>query len=134
MLVTCRRVSPRPPQKHAAKVDQEFTELEQFAKLPQGTVDVVAVFCESFPRGQLYPDPRLFRQHFSAAIEYYEASIAKIRAMNAKPGKKKQGIYGDLQLLFYLADPKITLLTNDHFSGDIKRSPQRTRIVGFDAL
>ena len=79
-------------------------------------------FCGTFPNEDgVCPDPKLFRLHFSAAIEYYEASIAKMRAMNAKAGKKKQGMYGDLQLLFYLADPKIALLTNDQFSGDIKQ-------------
>ena len=124
----------KAPQIHAAKVDQEFTDLEQFAKLPQGTVDFVAVLCESFRREGLYPDPTLFRQHFSAAIEYYEASIAKIRGARANPRKNDRGMYGDLQVLIYLADLNITLLTRDRFSGDIKQSPQRTRIVGFDAL
>jgi hypothetical protein len=75
----------------------------------------------------------MLRQHCSAAIEYQEASIAKIRA-GAKPRKNDRGRYGDSQLFFYLADPNITLLTSEDFSGDIKQSPQRTRIVGFHAL
>jgi hypothetical protein len=120
----------KAPQKHAAKVNQEFTDMKQFAKLPH---DVVAVFCKTFAVGGVCPDPKLFRRHFSAAVEYVETSIAKIRA-GAKPWKNDRGRYGDFQLLFYLADPNITLLTRDHFSGDIKQSPQRTRIVGFDAL
>jgi hypothetical protein len=124
----------KTPQIHADRVAAEFTDLEKLAKLPEGRVDVAAWFCRTFPNEDgVCPHPNLFRQHFSAAIEYYEASIAKIRAMNAKPGKKKQGMYGDLQLLFYLADPRITLLTNDQFSSDIKQSPQRTRIVALDA-
>ena len=120
----------KAPRKHAAKVDREFTDMEQFAKLPR---DVVGVFCKTFAVGGVCPDPKLFRRHFSAAVEYVEASIAKIRA-GAKPWMNDRGRYGDFQLFFYLADPNITLLTRDRFSGDIKQSPQRTRIVGLDAL
>lgn len=118
---------------HDAQVNEEFTALEKFAKLPQGTFDVAAEFCKTFAAGGVSPDPKLFRQHFSAAVEYGEASITKIRA-GAKPWKNDRGRYGDFQLFFYLADPKITLLTREDFSGDIKHSPQRTRIVGLDAL
>jgi hypothetical protein len=118
---------------HDAQVDKEFTALEKFAKLPQGTVDVVAMLCKTFAVGGVCPDPKMLRQHCSAAIEYQEASIAKIRA-GAKPRKNDRGRYGDSQLFFYLADPNITLLTSEDFSGDIKQSPQRTRIVGFHAL
>jgi hypothetical protein len=123
----------KAPQIHADKVDKEFTELEKLAKLPQGTVDAVATFCKTFAVGGVCPDPKLFRKHFSAAVEYLDASIAKIRA-GAKPWKNDRGRYGDFQLFFYLADPNITLLTREDFSGDITQSPQRTRIVGFDAL
>jgi len=35
---------------------------------------------------------------------------------------------------FYLADPKLNLLTREDFSGYIKNSPQKTRIVHLDAL
>jgi len=118
---------------HDAQVDKEFTALEKFAKLPQGRVDVVAMLCKTFAVGGVCPDPKMLRQHCSAAIEYQEASIAKIRA-GAKPRKNDRGRYGDSQLFFYLADPNITLLTSEDFSGDIKQSPQRTRIVGFHAL
>jgi hypothetical protein len=118
---------------HDGQVDKEFTSLEKLAQLPPGTFDVAAEFCKTFAAGRVCPDPQLFRQHFSAAIEYGETSIAKIRA-GAKPRKNDRGRYGDFQLFFYLADPNITLLTREDFSGDIKQSPQRTRIVGFDAL
>jgi hypothetical protein len=117
---------------HADNVDKEFSALERFAKLPQGT-DIAAELCKGFAVDGACPGPELFRQRFSAAVEYIEASIAKIRA-GAKPWRNDRGRYGDVQLFFYLADPNITLLTNDNFSGDIKHSPQRTRIVGLDAL
>jgi hypothetical protein len=118
---------------HNAQVDKEFAALEKFAKLPQGTFDVAAAFCKTFGAGGVCPDPKLFRQHFSAAVEYGEASIAKIKA-GAQPWKNDRARYGDFQLFFYLADANITLLTSEDFSGDIKQSPQRTRIVGLDAL
>ena len=114
-------------------VDKEITAQEKLAKLRQGTFDVAAEFCKTFAAGEVCPDPILFRRHFSAATEYVEASIAKIRE-GAKPWKNDRGRYGDFQLFFYLADPNISLLTSEDFSGDIKQSPQRTRIVGFDAL
>ncbi len=123
----------KAPQIHDAQVDKEFTELEKLAQLPKGKFDVAAAFCKTFAAKGVYPDAKLFRQHFSAAVEYVEASIAKIRA-GAKPRKNDRGRYGDFQLFFYLADPNITLLTSEDFSCDIKQSPQRTRIVGFDAL
>jgi hypothetical protein len=123
----------KAPQIHADMVDKEFTELEKLAKKPQGTADVVAMLCKTFAATGACPDPKLFRQHFSAAVEYVEASIAKIRG-GAKPWKNDRGRYGDFQLFFYLADPNITLLSCEDFTDDIKKSPQRTRIVGFDAL
>lgn len=119
----------KAPQIHADKVDKEFAEMEKLAKLPQDTVDVAATFCRTFAVGGVCPDPKVFRRHFSAAVEYVEASIAKIRA-GAKPWKNDRGRYGDFQLFFYLADPNITILTSEDFSADIKQSPQRTRIVG----
>ncbi|MGA2171120.1 MAG: hypothetical protein ABSG62_23300 [Terracidiphilus sp.] len=36
---------------HDAQVDKEFTALEKFAKLPQGTFDVAAEFCKTFAAG-----------------------------------------------------------------------------------
>lgn len=123
----------KAPQIHAAKEDEEFTALEKLAMSPKSTVEGLAAFCKTFAAGGVCPDLKLFRQRFSAAVEYYEASVAKIRE-GAKPWKNDRGRYGDFQLFFYLADPNITLLTGEDFSGDIKQSPQRTRIVGFDAL
>ncbi|MFZ3214760.1 MAG: hypothetical protein WA192_01760 [Candidatus Acidiferrales bacterium] len=117
---------------HGDNVDKEFTCLEQFAEKPDGN-DITAELCKGFAVSGVCPDPKIFRQRFSAAVEYIEASVAKIRA-GAKPWKNDRGRYGDFQLFFYLADPNITLLTNDDFSGDIEHSPQRTRIVGLDAL
>jgi hypothetical protein len=116
-----------------AQMDKEFTAMEMWAQLPPGTFDVAAELCKTFAVGGVCPDPQLFRQHFSAAVEYDEASIAKIRA-GAKPRKNDRGRYGDSQLFFYLVDPDITILTSEDFLDDIKKSPQRMRIMGLKAF
>jgi hypothetical protein len=118
---------------HDSQVDKEFTVLEKLAKMPKGKVDVAAGLCKTYSTVGFNPDPKLFSQHFSAAVEYAEVSIAKIR-LGANPRKNDRGRYGDFQLFFYLADPNITLLTSEDFSSDIKHSPQRTRILGLKAL
>jgi hypothetical protein len=118
---------------HKAQVDNEITWQEKLAKWPQGTFDLGAELCKIFAVGRACPDPEVFRRHFSAAVEYDEASIAKIRA-GANPRKNDRGRYADSQLFFYLADPNITLVTSEDFSSDITQSPQRIRIVGLDAL
>jgi hypothetical protein len=118
---------------HDAQVDKEFTALETFAKLPPGSFDLAAKFCETFGPAGARPEPEQFRKHFSAGLEYVESSIAKI-TRGSKPRKNDRGIYGDFQLLCYLGDPNVSLLTSEDFSEDIRKSPQRTRIVGLDAL
>lgn len=114
-------------------VDKEFDALEKFAELKPGTYDLAEKFCETFGPTGSRPSAANFRSHFSAAVEYGESTIAKIRA-GAKPRKNDRGRYGDFQLFFYLANPDITILSSEDFSGDIKASPQRDRIVGLDAI
>jgi hypothetical protein len=123
----------RAPQIHPDKVNDEFTSLESLAKRPPEKVDVAAGLCKAYAPASANVDPMMFRHHFSAAVEYAEAALAKIRSgVNLR--EKDRGRYGDFNLLFYLADPNITLLTNDGLTGDIKQSPQRTRIVKPDSL
>jgi hypothetical protein len=122
---------------HAGQVNKEFDALENIAKLPPEKlkkVDFAAAFCKTFasPEG-VCPDATVFRQHFSTAMEYGEASIKKIQN-GANPRKNDRGRYCDFQLLFYLADPNFTILTSDGYSNDIVKSPQRTRIVGLDTF
>jgi hypothetical protein len=118
---------------HNAVLDKEFDALKKIAAKPAGAIDLAAKFAETFgPHGQ-HPDPAVFRQHFSAAVEYGEVTVVRIRG-GANPRKNDPGRYGDFQLFFYLADPDIYLLTREDFSSDIKSSPQRTRIVGLDSL
>ncbi len=117
---------------HRDHLDREFDWLENFAKLLT-TPDLAAILSKTFGETGAHPDATRFREHFSAALEYMEASITKIRN-GANPRKNDRGRYGDSQLFFYLADPEIRLLTQENFAGDIKLSPQRSRIVGLDSL
>ncbi len=76
---------------HDQVLDREFGALEKIAKLP-GTFDIAAKFCETFGVAGAHPDPRSFRQHFSAALEYAETSLARIRG-GAKPRKNHEKVY-----------------------------------------
>lgn len=116
---------------HDQKLDEEFDALKRLAALPPGSLDVAAKFCETFNHPR--PDPIVFRERFSAAMEYAETTIQKIRS-GANPRKNDPGRYGDFQLFFYLADSDIYLLTSEDFSSDIKTSVQRDRIVGLSSL
>ena len=84
---------------HHSQVDKEFTALESLAKLPKGKIDVATRFCKTYSTAVFHPDPKLFKQYFSAAVEYAEVSIAKIRS-GANPRKNDRGRYGDFQLFF----------------------------------
>jgi|GEM_PF-2539508 len=116
---------------HNQVLDKEFDALKKLAKLPPGSFDLAAKFCETFDSPR--PDPKAFADRFSAALEYAETTITRIRA-GANPRKNDPGRFGDFQLFFYLAEPELHLLTREDFSTDIRHSPQRTRIVGFNAL
>jgi len=94
---------------------------------------LAAEFAKTFEVNGQYPDPNVFRTHFSAAMEYGETTITRIRG-GANPRKNDPGRYGDFQLFFYLADQPIELLTCEDFSTDIKNSPQKARIVRLDSL
>jgi len=118
---------------HDQRRDKESDELEKIAR-SSGTFDVAARFCEIFSRAAgAHLDPGSFQWHFSAAVEYLEALLGRIRG-GAKLRKNDPGWYGDFQLFFYLAEPGLNLLTREDFSDDIRNSPQRTRIVGLDSL
>jgi hypothetical protein len=85
---------------HRDQVDKEFEALRRLAMLPQGTLNVAAEFCKTFAAKGVCSNRELFGQKFSAAVEYFEASLATIRA-GAKPWKNDHGRYGDFQ--FFLS-------------------------------
>jgi hypothetical protein len=118
---------------HEQQLDKEYASLAHIAKKKPGSYDLAQAFCKTFEVGGKLPDENLFKDKFSAAMEYAETTIARIRG-GANPRKNDPGRYGDFQLFFYLADPALELLTTEDFSSDITRSPQRTRIVKVDSL
>jgi hypothetical protein len=117
---------------HEAILDREHRALVGLAKgrpdkfLPQR-------LSQTFGAPGCRPNPLVLKRHFSAAIEFLESVLAKVRG-GAKPRKNDPGLYIDFQLLLYLADPAITFLTNENFSQEIRRSPQRFRIRRLESL
>jgi hypothetical protein len=117
---------------HEHWLDQEFAALDQISRSPRA-FDAAERFCRRFGLPTTPEGLEAFRQHFSAALEYFETSQTRVRG-GGKPRKNDPGRYVDSQLFFYLADPKIIFVTREDFSGDIQSSPQRRRIVGVASL
>src|SRR5208282_916262 len=80
---------------HSGQLDKEFAALEKFAKLPKGMVDFAVEFCKTFAVGGIGPDPEILRQHFSAAVEYQETSIAKITSLAIDAFRNQMAISGE---------------------------------------
>ncbi|HEY2363649.1 MAG TPA: hypothetical protein VGK36_21205 [Candidatus Angelobacter sp.] len=118
---------------HEQQLDKEFAALQKLATRPPSSYDVAEEFAKTFAVNGKYPDPKEFRSRFSAALEYVETTIRRIRA-GANPRKNDPGRYGDFQLFFYLADPSIELLSCEDFSTDVVNSSQKARIVRFSSL
>jgi hypothetical protein len=116
---------------HRAELDRELAALGHLAKRTRGQ-DLASMLSKSFGAPGCRPNPLVLKVRFSAAIEFLESSLAKIR-LGAKPWKNDRGLYVDFQLLHYLADSKITFLTKEDFSNEIMKSRQKSRIVGLDS-
>ena len=117
---------------HRAELDKELGALEGIAKRRRAP-DLARRLSQTYGAPGCRPNPVILKQKFSAAIEFLESSLSKIRA-GAKPWKNDRGLYVDFQLLLYLAAPEIAFLTSEDFSEEIRKSPQRSRIVGPDSL
>jgi hypothetical protein len=78
--------------------------------------------------GGLLPDPDKIEETFSASLEYLRSSVRKLRN-GANLEKNDRGMYVDFQIFFYLADPAAVIVSNEDFSGEIAKSPQRSRII-----
>jgi hypothetical protein len=117
---------------HEAQIEKEMKALEDMAK--QGkSLGIAERLSMTFGVAGCRPDPAVISVRFSAAIEYLETSIQKL-IQGAKLRKNDRGLYVDWQLLMYLADPQTTFLTNENFSGEILKSPQKARIVKPETL
>lgn len=117
---------------HNAELNKEFVALSELAQ--RGVRQNYATgLSRKFGIPGCRPHPAVIANQFSAALEFLEASIVKIRS-GAIPRRNDPGLYTDFQLLFYLGDPELRFLTQEDFSHEIRVSPQRDRIVGFDSL
>ncbi len=117
---------------HENQLEKELRALEILAK--QGKdLDIPARLSNTFGAPGCRPIPILLRRRFSAAIEYVETSVHKV-AQGANPRKNDRGLYVDWQMLMYLAIPDLWFLTNEDFSGEIRKSPQKDRIVKPETL
>jgi hypothetical protein len=117
---------------HEREIEKELRALETLAARKK-PLEIHKRMSNWFGAPGCRPNPLVVKHYFSAAIEYLETSVRKV-ANGAKPRKNDRGLYVDFQLLAYLADSKINFLTNENFSGEISKSPQRTRIVKKDVL
>lgn len=117
---------------HEEQIEKELRALEELAK--QGkNLNIPWRLSTTFGAPGCRPNRLIICRHFSAAIEYLDTSVRKV-VQGAKPRKNDRGLYVDWQLLMYLAIPDARFLTNEDFSGEIKKSPQKDRIVKPDTL
>jgi hypothetical protein len=117
---------------HEAELEKELRSLEDLARRRR-PIDLAGTLARTFGAPGCRPVPVRVQRSFSAAIEYLECSIQKV-AMGANPRKNDRGMYVDWQLLNYLANPNFQSLTEEDFSGEISKSPQRERIVSLQIL
>ena len=83
--------------------------------------------------GGMLPDPDAFEAKFSAAVEFLKSSVMQVRR-GANVLKNNRGLYVDNQLFFYLADPEAVVVSNEDFSQEIRKSPQRNRIISLSNI
>jgi predicted nucleic acid-binding protein len=117
---------------HCAQLNKEFLALERMAEQRRGPT-LAQRLSQLFGAPGCRPKPLIIERQFSAAIEFLESSFSKVRA-GAKPRKNDAGLYTDFQLLLYLAARDVNFLTCEDFSSEIRKSPQKARIVHPDSL
>ena len=101
-----------PPGKLSKQeLDRELEKLRELAQKGPNQ-DFAGRLSRSFVPPGAQPDTLLVRETVSAALEFLEASLTKVRG-GANQRKNDPGLYIDFQLLLYLADPEITFLTSE---------------------
>jgi hypothetical protein len=114
---------------HETVLDKELASLKILAK--KASVKTLHVhMAQLYKMGNIPPDPELIENKFSAALEFLRSSVIQVRN-GANPLKNNRGMYIDNQLFYYLADPDAVFVSNEDFSGEIKTSPQKNRIISF---
>jgi hypothetical protein len=112
---------------HEKVLDKEIGALGKIAD--QGSLKSLGMYMAGmYQVGGLLPDPDKFERTFSAALEYLRSSARKLRK-GANLAKNDRGLYVDFQIFFYLADPSAVIVSKEDFSGEIAKSPQRSRII-----
>ena len=64
-------------------------------------------------------------------MEFLKSSVLQV-SRGANVQKNNRGLYVDNQLFFYLADPEAVVVSNEDFSQEIRKSPQRNRIIDYE--
>jgi hypothetical protein len=116
---------------HGEQIDKELGWLKKLAS--QG-LEIAKAYSMLFGVPGCRPNPLIIQREFSASIEYLESSFRKVAVQRADPQKNDRGVYVDFQLLTYLALPDVWFLSDEKFSTEITRSPQKGRIVKPDML
>jgi hypothetical protein len=115
---------------HKGVLDKELASLGTLAE--RASVKTLHVhMTRTNQLGGLVPDPDAFETKFSAAVEFLKSSVLQVRR-GANVQKNNPGLYVDNQLFFYLADPAAVVVSNEDFSQQIRKSPQRNRIIGYE--
>lgn len=111
---------------HEGVLDKELLAVEQLSKVDPKSI--ATGFVKLYPFKGSFPKEDSIEKEFSAALEYLRSVIAKVRN-GANLPKNDRGMYVDFQILFYLADPNATIVSNEDFSSEISKSPQKDRII-----
>jgi hypothetical protein len=116
---------------HKDEIDKELGFVEKLADENHASLAVGIAKLHQH-KESLAPESRV-ENEFSAALEYLRSLIALVKN-GANLPKNDRGAYVDFQILFYLADSEITIVSNENFSGGISHSPQRDRIITLETF
>ena len=111
---------------HEGVIDKELRAVNQLAKVDSKSI--ATGLAKLYPFKGSFPKDDCIEKEFSAALEYLRSVIVKVRN-GANLPKNDRGMYVDFQILFYLADPNATIVSNEDFSTEISKSPQKDRII-----
>jgi hypothetical protein len=117
---------------HESVIEKELKALESLAEQDKD-FDISGPLAKTFSVAGGSPAADAVRTHFSAAVEYLQSSLKKV-SRGVKPRKNDRGLFVDWQLLMYLALPEASFVTDEDFSSEITKSPQKSRIVKLDSL
>jgi predicted nucleic acid-binding protein len=111
---------------HEGVLDKELRAVDQLAKVDPKSI--ATGLAKLYPFKGSFPKEDSIEREFSAALEYLRSVTVKVRN-GANLAKNDRGMYVDFQILFYLADPNATIVSNEHFFSEISKSPQKDRII-----